>query len=75
MIKFTASKQNGETLIGLGLEEGNIERLKKGQPIVFHMSELGFEGMELMIMYGEDQDDIKAQLQKAGMLLPGEKGR
>lgn len=68
MIKFTAPKPNGEVLIGLGLEEGNIERLKEGKPILFNMAELGFEGMECMIMYGKDQGDIKKQLEDAGML-------
>lgn len=67
MIKFTSTKSNGESFIGIGLEEGNIERLKEGKPIVFDMSELGFEGMELMIMYGKDKQDITAQLRKAGM--------
>lgn len=67
MIKFTSPKANGETLIGLGLEEGNIERLKDGKPILFNLSELGFEGMEVMIMYGKDQEDIKMQLRQAGM--------
>jgi hypothetical protein len=43
MIKFTASG-NGITIVGLGLEHGNLDRLKDGQPIRVKLSDLGFVG-------------------------------
>lgn len=67
MLKLLTTQNNGNKLITLGLEEGNISRLKEGKPIYFNLIELGFEGMELMIMYGEDQENIRTQLRKAGL--------
>lgn len=50
--------------IFLGLEEGNIERLRKGQPIHLHADQLGFCG-DIVIILGKDVDALKA------MLAPG----
>jgi hypothetical protein len=65
MVKFTASG-NGITLIGLGLEDGNLERLKAGQPIRVRLSDLGFTGaagaMQITIFYGKTQAEMRAAL-------------
>ncbi len=70
MIKFKTTGKNGAVLLGFGLEEGNIERLKAGQPIYFQLDELGIEGHDVMIMYGKDQADITKQLEDAGLEMP-----
>lgn len=67
MIKFSMQANNGGTIVGLGLEEGNIERLKDGKPIYFPLKELGIEGVEIMIMYGETQEAIRDELRKSGL--------
>lgn len=57
MMKFTAFG-NGMTIIGLGLEAGNIKRMQDGQPIRVKLSDLGFTGamgsMEIVIFTGKD---------------------
>lgn len=45
-------------LIIVGLEEGNIDRLKRGQPFHHHMQEVGAP-FELLIYYGKTFDDLK----------------
>jgi hypothetical protein len=47
-------------VIVLGLEEGNVERLRKGQPIHIHADELGFAG-EIVIVLGENTDALLEQ--------------
>lgn len=65
MIKFTASG-NDTTIIGLGLEEGNITRLQAGQPIRVKLSDLGFVGAmgatQIMIFAGKDAASMQRDL-------------
>lgn len=62
MIKFMSTK--GETiLVGLGISEGNVERLKQGKPIVVKLKELGAkEDIEVMIFYGKTEEDMAETL-------------
>lgn len=65
MLKARLRTETGESLIVLGLEDGNIERLKIGEPIMFSLEELGFEPpINVVIMVGRDNAAIKAQLQE-----------
>jgi hypothetical protein len=65
MIKFTASG-NGRTIIGLGLEPGNLERMQRGQPVYVRLSDLGFTGapatFEIVIFTGKDAPTMRASL-------------
>lgn len=61
MIKATGVK-NGRPYIWLGLEEGNIQRLKEGKPIFFDMGEVGIENFDMLISYGTDQQEIMKQM-------------
>jgi hypothetical protein len=58
MIK--AKCNNGDLIFGLSKE--NITRLQKGQPIVFNLKEMGLEDKEVVIMYGETEDDMYKDL-------------
>jgi hypothetical protein len=66
MVKFTAAG-NGVTLIGLGLEPGNITRLQQGQTLRVRLSELGFTGaagsIHIMIFAGESAEAMQKTLQ------------
>jgi len=66
MIKFTASGR-GVTLVGLGLEPGNLARMQAGQPVRVRLSDLGFTGaagaIQIMIFTGASAADMEAQLQ------------
>lgn len=69
MVKLSGTK-DGKPFLFFGLEEGNIIKLKDGQPIVIDLKELcGFDG-EVVIAYGETQEKIVGDLRKAGVLSP-----
>lgn len=69
MIKFTASKVNGGTLIGFGLTPENIWLLKAGKPIHVFMAEvLPNSKDEILIFYVQSVDKIKADFLKAGLI-------
>jgi len=56
----TTDTKTGRPMIILGLEEGNVTRLRSGDPIHIHADHLGFKG-EIIIILGKDA----AELQKA----------
>lgn len=58
MIK--AKLTNGDLLFGLSKE--NVNRLQKGQPIQFNLKDMGLEDRKVLIMYGETEQDIMAEL-------------
>jgi hypothetical protein len=60
MLKAVAHSDNGETLVILGIVEGNVQKLKEGFPILVDMDELGFEG-KVAIVYGETEDALFKQ--------------
>ena len=58
MIK--AKLNNGDLLFGLS--KGNLDRLQKGEPIMFNLKDMGLEDRKVLIMYGETEQDIMAEL-------------
>ena len=63
MIKATAFAADGQTLILLGLEEGNVAKLREGKPIIVKSSELNLLGnFEIMICYEVTADKLLARL-------------
>lgn len=62
MVKFTAQGLTGP-LIGLGVTKENIKRLREGQPIIVHLTDLHLPPGEIMIFYGDTEQAItKAML-------------
>lgn len=59
MLKFRAQKSDGTILLGFGLSEENIIRLKNDQSVFFSLDIMGFEGTEVMIFYGETDEKMK----------------
>lgn len=57
MVKFKYTRKDGSPGYGFGISAENVERLKKGQPIIIDMTEMGGEG-EVMIFYGETTGDL-----------------
>lgn len=62
MIKARGVRLNGRPYIWLGLEEGNIQRLKEGKPILFDMAEVGINNFDMLISYGKTQEEIIGQM-------------
>lgn len=42
MVKFSASTGKLRQVAGFGISAGNVARLKKGEPIVVALDEMGF---------------------------------
>lgn len=63
MIKFTATTGEGTPLIGLGLSEENLRRLRAGQPIMLKLGDLlpGVQ-IEVLIFAGRDEYDLTERL-------------
>lgn len=73
MIKFSSSRGKNGFLIGFGLSEENIKRLKEGQPICVDMTEIGFSEGSALIFYGETEEAMALQSQEAGFITPDTK--
>lgn len=59
MMRAHGRTADGRPLLILGLEAGNIERLKLGQPIHFDMAPHGITG-DCVIVYGETAEACAA---------------
>lgn len=59
MIKFIGA--DGK-LIGFGLSEENVKRLKDGMPIKINGEEVGLRGYVFTIFYGETEEKMAAEL-------------
>lgn len=66
MIKFVAKDTK---LIGFGLSQANIKKLKQGLPILVDMKELGFEtDHKIFIFYGKTEEDMLTDLKDHGFI-------
>jgi len=63
LIKFTTMGDRS-TLIGLGITEENVRRLKEGDPIFIKGKELGFDWLEIIIFYGQDEDRLTKMIKE-----------
>ena len=65
MIKAAILKKDGGRILLFGLSKENLKRLQEDQPIHIFLSELGDYGKdEVMIVYGETEQSIEADLKK-----------
>jgi len=70
MIRFLAS---GPT-IGLGLSRENINRLVAGQPVRVTFKSVGFqEEGQVVVFFGETEQEMAKQLIDGGMITPDTK--
>ncbi len=69
MIKFVSRpRKNKAPLVGLGLSEENIKRLKQGRPIRLDLKDLGLRPTEIMIFYGATEVDMRGELIRLGLI-------
>ena len=61
--------RSGDSLI-FGLSALNVERLMQGKPISIDLKELGLEKGRVLIFYGKTEEDMKRELESAGMVRP-----
>ena len=61
MVKFSSTGHDDKVLLGLGISELNVRRLKEGMPIYIKDDELeqltGWNG-NILLMYGKTEADI-----------------
>jgi hypothetical protein len=69
MIKFAAKTSNGP-LFGFGLTQGNIDHLRAGEPIVVSLADLGGPDLHVLVMYGETEAALVAELKAHDLLDP-----
>ena len=62
MVKFKGEDQDGKTILGFGLSELNLQKLREGMPIRINNTDF-FDGT-VIILYGKTEKDIEAQLYK-----------
>ena len=66
MIKAKATLKDGRVAVVLGLSEGNIQRLKEGQPIYFDIAALKMAPTDRLgavtVFYGVDENALSATL-------------
>lgn len=69
MLRASARNAVGRRTLILGLEPGNFERLKAGQPISFNASDLGVD-CDILIFAGESPEEMARQLGAAALDIP-----
>lgn len=68
MLKFLADR-NGRKLLGLGISQGNVDKLKEGKPILVEGEKLGLP-FDVFLFYGETEATMVQSLRDAGVELP-----
>lgn len=64
MIRWVGERL-GRKLIGFGLEEGNLQRLREGKPIYVYGEEMGLP-FDITIYYGKDMQMLM-EMTKPGL--------
>ena len=70
MVTFVAAGEDGRMLLGIGLAEENVERLKTGAPAKIRLVEIdGLKGIDasklvVMIFYGKTIEEIHENLKQ-----------
>lgn len=68
MLKWTSKgNKTGRPVLGFGLEEKNLEELRKGRPIIAKVK-IGGQECDVVIHYGDTQAKMLADLKGAGIL-------
>jgi hypothetical protein len=79
VIKVVAPPQNGQPpRVFLGLSDGNLDRLRAGQPIRLDVDQcamLGLGQRELVIYWGADEIAMTWELEKHGLIEAGATAR
>lgn len=63
-------KARGDGVVIFGLSRGNCERLLQAKPIRIDGSEVGLPGLTIIIMGGETEQSMEADLRRMGAIGP-----
>lgn len=68
MLKFLADRGK-EKLIGFGLSEGNLHKLREGKPIAIDLLEMNLPwNAKILIFYGKTEKDMEKELRAHGLI-------
>lgn len=70
MLKAVATGDGGKRVVLVGIEPGNIERLKAGKPLRITLDEIGLADAEVVVMYTETVEKLALDLQQRGLITP-----
>jgi len=62
MLKFSGRKNDGGRIVGLGLSDGNLQRLREGKPILFNLATLGLMDCDVLIFWGATEELMAEQM-------------
>ena len=69
MMKWRVTQPDGRPMLCIGLEAGNVERLKRGEPIKFPGEKLEMPGFDIFIHYGDTKEKMVADIEEAGITV------
>lgn len=69
MMKWRVTQPDGRPMLCIGLEAGNIERLKRGEPIKFPAEKLDMPGFDIFIHYGETKEQMVKDIEGVGIIV------
>lgn len=64
MIQFSGTGDDGKRFVGIGLSDGNLRRLRDGEPAVVDMEAHGFPGSKVVIFYGRTEEEMELMVKK-----------
>jgi hypothetical protein len=73
MIKFRGTDKNDVPVVGFGLSEANVQRLKQGMPILIDTDdtkELFGVPAQIVIFYGNTEESMQEELRATGLGFP-----
>lgn len=67
MIKF-AGHHGDRKIVGFGLSNGNLDRLREDRPICVKGEEVGLGAIDVVIFWGETEQAMYDRLRKEGLI-------
>ncbi len=71
MIKFMSTLDNGRKLLGIALSRKNLKLIEQGHPVHFNAEQMNLPELranEIMILFGETEEEIMAEFKKSGAI-------
>ena len=67
MIKFSGKNRDGRLVFGFGISEENVKRLKDDNPILINLEDLSDVVGDVVIFYGETEEQMEEKLRALGI--------
>jgi hypothetical protein len=64
MLRFRGHSDDGRILLGFGLSDGNLEKLRERKPIHVKLETMGVAGIDVLICWGPTEQAIADDIQR-----------